>query len=70
MALRQRLGQGWPAGRPCFEGAPAIFAGKDGLDVFLVALGTPDKDYPPAKNLAEFFRRGEGAHHPASEELQ
>jgi hypothetical protein len=32
-----------------------LFAEKDGLDVFLLAMGPPDKDYPPAKNLADFF---------------
>jgi hypothetical protein len=50
-----------------------LFAGKDGLDVFLVALGTPDKESPPAKNLADFFRalgRLITLRHPASEELQ
>jgi hypothetical protein len=33
-----------------------FLAEKDGLEVYLVALGTPDKDYPPAKSLADFFR--------------
>ena len=33
-----------------------FFAEKDGLEVYLVALGTPDKYYPPAKSLADFFR--------------